>query len=209
MKRKIGHSPILTILIPSSSKNFNATDTFSNFCDLNTGFWLCFGSFFCASTSIKLISRRPSDKSHSKSSICLFTVFSFSFAHLVNVFCCVRFHWASSSKSCSYMSSSSSSAFSHLTDLSFSHILSAGSLLRDTTLVKVSAMVVVFTLCAFTRSCSMSSPLLPESVTFLFLLYLLLCVCVWCVYFLRWRWSQKYPTTLGIWSILRKIKYII
>lgn len=126
------YSPILTILIPSSSRNLRATDTFSSFWERNVGLWLCFGNRFCASTSIRLTSRRPSDRSHSKSPMCLFTAFNRSFAHLVNVFCCIRFHSASSAKSRSNISSTSSSAeFSHLTDLSFSFILSAGPLLRS------------------------------------------------------------------------------
>ncbi|KAI9575589.1 hypothetical protein GQX74_015241 [Glossina fuscipes] len=60
------HSPILTILMPSSSKNFNATETFSSFCERNVGRLLYLGMRFCDKTSIKAIKRRPSDRSVSR-----------------------------------------------------------------------------------------------------------------------------------------------
>lgn len=118
--------PILTIRIPSSSRNLRATDTFSSFCDRKFGFLLCFGSLFWASTSMRQTRPRPSERSHSKSAMCLFTDFRCSFAHLVNVFCCILFHCASSANSRSIISSSSPWEFSLVTAISFSFILSAG-----------------------------------------------------------------------------------
>lgn len=99
---------MLTIFICSSSKNFKATDTFSNFWDLKVGLLLCFDSFFPERTSISVMSLNPSDRSVSRFPMFLFTVFKCSLAHLVNVFCWILFHCASSARSRSAADISSS-----------------------------------------------------------------------------------------------------
>jgi hypothetical protein len=103
------YSPIFMILIPSFSRNFIATETFSNFCERNVGRLLCLLIFFCDNTSMRAIRRKPSDKSVSKLPIFLSTIFRCSFAHLVKVFCWIFFQTASSAKSRSASISSSSS----------------------------------------------------------------------------------------------------
>lgn len=118
--------PMFTMRIPSSWRNLRATATFSNFWDRKVGRLLCFGRCFCDRTSIKLTSLRPSERSHSRSPMCLLTHLRCSLAHLVKVFCCIRFHSASSANSRSTMSSSSVAELSHVTDFPFSFILSAG-----------------------------------------------------------------------------------
>ena len=92
--------PILTMRMPSScSKNFRATETFSSFCERKVGFLVCLGNFFPDKTSTSAINLSPSDKSVSKLPMNLSTVFKCSLAHRVNVFCWMRFHWASSARS--------------------------------------------------------------------------------------------------------------
>ena len=78
---------ILLFICSTFSRKFNATETFSSFCERNCGFLLYFGSFLCDNTSINDIKFNPSLKSYCKSSIRLLTSFKCSFAHLVNVFC--------------------------------------------------------------------------------------------------------------------------
>lgn len=76
------NSPILTILIPSSSRNLSATETFSNFWLRNVGRLLCLGKRFWDKTSIKAMSRSPSHKSDSKLATLRSIVFRCSLAHL-------------------------------------------------------------------------------------------------------------------------------
>lgn len=109
--------PMLTILIPWFSRNFNATATFSSFCERNVGFLLCLGSRFWAKTSIRPTNFKPSERSVSRSVMWLLAHLRCSLAHLVNVFCCIRFHSASSANSRSTISVSCSACCSRLTAL--------------------------------------------------------------------------------------------
>lgn len=96
--------------MPSSCRNFRATDTFSSFWLRNVGRFVYLGIRFWDNTSINAISRRPSDRSVSRLFIDRSIVFRCSLAQRVNVFCWIFFHCASSARSRS--ASMSSSKFS-------------------------------------------------------------------------------------------------
>ncbi|KAK2179439.1 hypothetical protein NP493_489g02011 [Ridgeia piscesae] len=102
---------MLTSRMPSScSRNVSVSVTFSSFWVLKLGRLLYFRNFLPDSTSTSANSRSPSDRSESRSVKCLLTVFKCSFAHLVNVFFWINFHWASSANSRSVAGISSSSS---------------------------------------------------------------------------------------------------
>lgn len=87
---------MLTIFIFSSTcRNRRAIVKFSSFCVLIVGRLLYLWNFFPAKTSIRAISRRPSDRSVSRSAMFRLTVLRCSFAHRVKVFFWISFHWAS------------------------------------------------------------------------------------------------------------------
>lgn len=123
-------SPILTILIPSSSvKNLRATDTFSSFCERNVGRLVCFGSCLPERTSMSVINLSPSHRSVSRLPMCLLTVLRCSLAHLVKVFCWIRFHCASSASSRSVAAISSSSP---LLTAGFGFVIMTGDIATET-----------------------------------------------------------------------------